>query len=563
MFNQKKSKILISSPQSFEHRLHTGYDHSKGSYVGLPAQWTNIIESSSKNASHRYDTTDDGLKPTINGYSPSVSRIKANDDKSYTSNFFHSANSHPTYQYNLSPQRVTTALYKSPSFQHYQGPSSSYLGSVNKYNNSYYSPNTKVSIPAKSVTFASDFGTKLSLNARSTSNVPYNNSIVIGGRSYPLSNEEFIRRAKSHILDKTLTNVISSAPLPSFKYATYTAGAPLTKPSVHSDFSSPALSRKPGFKKKSPNILEPVAEQPQEPSSLEFEKFRDALKSVVNLGDPRKLFENLTKVGEGSTGIVCTANEKGKTKKIAIKRMDLRKQQRKELLFNEVLIMRDYHHPNIVNMFSSYLVRDELWVVMEYLEGGALTDIISHSKMDEQQIATVCKAVLGALTYLHDHAIIHRDIKSDSILLSKEGIVKLSDFGFCAQVSKEIPKRKSLVGTPYWMAPEVIARLPYNQPADIWSFGVMVIEMIDGEPPYFNEAPLQAMRKIRDMPPPKSKSLHRVSPRLQGFMDKMLVRDENRRAAAFELLQHPFLRQAGSYECLIPLIRNTLNQQQA
>lgn len=146
--------------------------------------------------------------------------------------------------------------------------------------------------------------------------------------------------------------------------------------------------------------------------------------------------------------------------------MDLRKQQRRELLFNEVVILRDYHHPNIVETYNSYLVNDELWVVMEYLEGGALTDIVTHSRMDEEQIATVCKQVLKALAYLHSQGVIHRDIKSDSILLASDGRVKLSDFGFCAQVSQELPKRKSLVGTPYWMSPEVISRLLYGPEVD-------------------------------------------------------------------------------------------------
>lgn len=167
--------------------------------------------------------------------------------------------------------------------------------------------------------------------------------------------------------------------------------------------------------------------------------------------------------------------------------------------------MRDYHHPNIVEMYESYLVGDELWVVMEYLEGGALTDIVTHARMDEEQIATVCRQCLKALAYLHSQGVIHRDIKSDSILLAADGRVrsyfyilinsqfsileqiyhvnghvidylylfqvKLSDFGFCAQVSEELPKRKSLVGTPYWMSPEVISRLLYGPEVDIWSLG--------------------------------------------------------------------------------------------
>lgn len=178
----------------------------------------------------------------------------------------------------------------------------------------------------------------------------------------------------------------------------------------------------------------------------------------MSQGDPRENLENFLKIGEGSTGTVCIATDKSTNRQVAVKKMDLRKQQRRELLFNEVVIMRDYHHPNIVEMYDSFLVDDELWVVMEYLEGGALTDIVTHSRMDESQIATVCSQCLKPLAYLHSQGVIHRDIKSDSILLTADGRVKLSDFGFCAQVSQELPKRKSLVGTPYWMSPEVISR---------------------------------------------------------------------------------------------------------
>ncbi|XP_011642390.1 serine/threonine-protein kinase PAK mbt [Pogonomyrmex barbatus] len=288
---------------------------------------------------------------------------------------------------------------------------------------------------------------------------------------------------------------------------------------------------------------------------LTHEQFRAALQMVVSQGDPRENLENFLKIGEGSTGTVCIATDKSTNRQVAVKKMDLRKQQRRELLFNEVVIMRDYHHPNIVEMYNSFLVDDELWVVMEYLEGGALTDIVTHSRMDESQIATVCSQCLKPLAYLHSQGVIHRDIKSDSILLTADGRVKLSDFGFCAQVSQELPKRKSLVGTPYWMSPEVISRLPYGPEVDIWSLGIMIIEMIDGEPPFFNEPPLQAMRRIRDMPPPKLKNFHKVSPRLQGFLERMLVRDPAQRATAAELLQHPFLRQAQSPSILIPLMR--------
>ena len=305
---------------------------------------------------------------------------------------------------------------------------------------------------------------------------------------------------------------------------------------------------------------------------LSHEQFRIALQMVVNTGDPRLRYTGFQKIGEGSTGMVYAATdlEFNSTNKqsntvdhvqpsqqiVAVKKMNLHKQQRRELLFNEVVIMRDYKHKNIVEMYGSYLVDDELWVVMEYLAGGALTDIVTKTRMDENQIATVCKSVLRALAFLHANGVIHRDIKSDSILLSSDGKVKLTDFGFVAQVTPDLLKRKSLVGTPYWMAPEVISRLPYGTEVDIWSLGIMVIEMIDGEPPYFDQPPLQAMRYIRDMPPPRFKdNMHRVSPRLQGFLDRMLVRDPTLRATAAELLEHPFIRQATASNCLLSLIQ--------
>nr|XP_033794702.1 serine/threonine-protein kinase PAK 5 isoform X2 [Geotrypetes seraphini] len=293
----------------------------------------------------------------------------------------------------------------------------------------------------------------------------------------------------------------------------------------------------------------------QHSSRVSHEQFRAALQLVVSPGDPREYLDNFIKIGEGSTGIVCIATEKHSGKQVAVKKMDLRKQQRRELLFNEVVIMRDYHHENVVDMYNSYLVGDELWVVMEFLEGGALTDIVTHTRMNEEQIATVCLSVLKALSYLHNQGVIHRDIKSDSILLTSDGRIKLSDFGFCAQVSKEVPKRKSLVGTPYWMAPEVISRLPYGTEVDIWSLGIMVIEMIDGEPPYFNEPPLQAMRRIRDNLPPRVKDVHKVSSILRGFLDLMLVREPSQRATAQELLRHPFLKLSGPPSCIVPLMR--------
>ncbi|XP_043357356.1 serine/threonine-protein kinase PAK 4 isoform X1 [Dermochelys coriacea] len=317
----------------------------------------------------------------------------------------------------------------------------------------------------------------------------------------------------------------------------------------------PSYSQQPLPPPPPPTVSQQPRSPQREPQRVSHEQFRAALQMVVDPGDPRTYLDNFIKIGEGSTGIVCIATVKSTGKLVAVKKMDLRKQQRRELLFNEVVIMRDYQHENVVEMYNSYLVGDELWVVMEFLEGGALTDIVTHTRMNEEQIAAVCLAVLKALSVLHAQGVIHRDIKSDSILLTHEGKVKLSDFGFCAQVNKEVPRRKSLVGTPYWMAPELISRLPYGPEVDIWSLGVMVIEMVDGEPPYFNEPPLKAMKMIRDNLPPKLKNVHKVSPSLKGFLDRLLVRDPVQRASASELLKHPFLAKAGPPSSIVPLMR--------
>ncbi len=297
-----------------------------------------------------------------------------------------------------------------------------------------------------------------------------------------------------------------------------------------------------------------VRAERQKKKKMSDEEIMDRLKTIVTVGDPNRKYTKMEKIGQGASGTVYTAIETATGMEVAIKQMNLQQQPKKELIINEIVVMKANKHPNVVNFLDAYLVGEELWVVMEFLPGGSLTDVVTETCMDEGQIAAVCREVLQALDFLHKGNVIHRDIKSDNILLGMSGEVKLTDFGFCAQISSEQNKRTTMVGTPYWMAPEVVTRKQYGPKVDVWSLGIMAIEMIEGEPPYLNENPLRALYLIATNGKPEIKEREKLSPIFQDFLDKCLETKVERRPAAAELLRHPFLKLSKPLISLNPLI---------
>ncbi|XP_018085405.1 mitogen-activated protein kinase kinase kinase kinase 4 isoform X1 [Xenopus laevis] len=276
---------------------------------------------------------------------------------------------------------------------------------------------------------------------------------------------------------------------------------------------------------------------------------------LASLREPAGIFELVEVVGNGTYGQVYKGRHVKTGQLAAIKVMNVTEEEEEEIKLEINMLKKYSHHRNIATYYGAFVKKslagqdDQLWLVMEYCGAGSVTDLVKKTKgncFKEDWIAYICREVLRGLAHLHAHHVIHRDIKGQNVLLTENAEVKLVDFGVSAQLDRTIGRRNTFIGTPYWMAPEVIAcdenpDSTYDYRSDLWSLGITAIEMAEGSPPLCDMHPMRALFLIPRNPPPKLKS-RKWSKKCINFVDSCLVKNYSHRPTTETLLKHAFVR---------------------
>ncbi|XP_057748190.1 serine/threonine-protein kinase 1 isoform X2 [Arachis stenosperma] len=263
----------------------------------------------------------------------------------------------------------------------------------------------------------------------------------------------------------------------------------------------------------------------------------------VTREDPTTKYELLNELGKGSYGAVYKARDLRTSEMVAIKVISLSEgEEGYEEIRGEIEMLQQCNHPNVVRYLGSYQGEEYLWIVMEYCGGGSVADLMSvtDEALDEGQIAYICREALKGLEYLHSIFKVHRDIKGGNILLTEQGDVKLGDFGVAAQLTRTMSKRNTFIGTPHWMAPEVIQESRYDGKVDVWALGVSAIEMAEGVPPRSSVHPMRVLFMISIEPAPMLEDKEKWSLYFHDFVAKCLTKEPRLRPTASEMLKHKF-----------------------